>query len=98
MPLAMCITLSSLVGILAAYFDPRIQGFLHTSGAVLAFVLVPALGIFIGNLLRLWLRPDVVLGTTQQVIGARIFWAIGPQFIGWMVGFIAASNLAGLPV
>nr|WP_294351070.1 hypothetical protein [Providencia sp.] len=48
------------------------------------------LGMFIGNAIRLAIMPDYI--TTREgaigLIQAKLFWAIGPQVIGWFVGLI----------
>ncbi|EMG6583438.1 hypothetical protein R5M08_004079 [Providencia rettgeri] len=47
-------------------------------------------GMFIGNAIRLAIMPDYI--TTREgaigLIQAKLFWAIGPQVIGWFVGLI----------
>ncbi|EMA4783579.1 hypothetical protein U3C50_003346 [Providencia rettgeri] len=48
------------------------------------------LGMFIGNALRLAAMPDYIT-TREGMVGllqAKLFWAIGPQVIGWIVGLI----------
>jgi hypothetical protein len=56
----------------------------------------PGIGMFIGALIRKWLLPDAIY-TNEGMTGifkAKLFWAIGPQGIGWLLGLLSiAGNL-----
>jgi len=63
-------------------------------GFVAFVVLFTFAGCFIANLLRLWVHPDFVV--TSGFIGmlkAKVFWRIGPQFIGSIIGIVAGIKL-----
>ncbi|MEY0290683.1 hypothetical protein AB7303_17570 [Providencia rettgeri] len=54
----------------------------------------PGIGMFIGALIRQWLIPDAIY-TKEGALGiakAKLFWAIGPQGIGWLLGVFAIAN------
>lgn len=55
-----------------------------------------SLGAFIGALIRDFIMPDIYM--TSGAVDAfekRIFWAIGPQTIGAIIGVIVCNNFLG---
>lgn len=53
------------------------------------------IGASIGNFLREIAHPDAILtnGGLYEILKTKIFWAIGPQSIGWLIGMAIASNM-----
>lgn len=96
MPLSLCLSLSTLAGMIIAFVDTRISGFWLTSWAIVILCTLPGLGVWLGNVIRKWVMPDAVYGSTGAVIKARMFWAVMPQFIGWFIGLMAALGTLGL--
>lgn len=87
---------TAIFGVLsiAAVFSSKIQwGFfgyvaLFVSGAVLTTI-----GVVVGDVLRRMAMPDLYLTKGfADSIKKRIFWAIGPQAIGWFLGLVATNG------
>lgn len=79
---------------IAAAFSSKIHfGFfgyvaLFVSGSVLTTI-----GVVVGDLLRRMAMPDMYFTKGfGDSIKKRIFWAIGPQAIGWFLGFVATNG------
>lgn len=51
------------------------------------------LGMLVGRLFRDWVRPDFILtgDGVKGLVKARLFWAVGPQLIGMLVGLLMLS-------
>jgi hypothetical protein len=96
MPLSLCLCLSTLVGLFIAIVDTRISGFWLSAWAAVLLCTLPGLGIWLGNIIRKWMMPDAVYGSTGAVIKARLFWAVMPQCIGWFIGLMAAMGTLGI--
>ncbi|MDT3607143.1 permease [Cronobacter dublinensis] len=96
MPLSLCLSLSTLVGLIIAFVDTRIAGFWYSAWAAVLLCALPGLGVWLGNIIRKWVMLDAVYGSTGAVIQARLFWAVMPQFIGWFIGFMAAMGVLGI--
>lgn len=83
----------------AADMPPHIQHlalkffFVWIAGALLGVV-----GVRIGNALRRAAKPDIVItsGGLQGMLMARIFWTVGPQTVGLLIGtVVGCSTLFG---
>lgn len=96
MPLSLCLSLSTLVGLIITVVDTRIVGFGYSAWAAVLLCVLPGLGVWLGNLIRKWIMPDAVYGSTGAVIQARLLWAVLPQFIGWFIGFMVAMSILGI--
>lgn len=96
MPLSLCLSLSTLVGLIITVVDTRIVGFGYSAWAAVLQCVLPGLGVWLGNLIRKWIMPDAVYGSTGAVIQARLLWAVLPQFIDWFIGFIVAMSILGI--
>jgi hypothetical protein len=88
-------------GAAAIGMKPEIEGFWTRTLIVMVTVIggVPGgiIGGLIGKLIGNIARPDVIFttGGGLEILKAKIFWAIGPQFIGLLVGTILGSGLTG---
>ncbi len=67
--------------------------------AAVALLTAP-LGWKIGSILRRLAHPEMIFvsGKNQgevfmQMLGAKLFWKVGPQSIGWIIGVVAAALL-----
>jgi len=77
----------------------------HTQHLALKFVfvwiagaLLGVIGVRIGNALRRAAKPDIIItsGGLQGMLMARIFWSIGPQSVGLLIGtVVGCSTLMG---
>ncbi|WP_148662185.1 hypothetical protein [Paraburkholderia phytofirmans] len=64
----------------------------------IAGVLLGIVGVRIGNALRRAAKPDIIItsGGLQGMLGARIFWSVGPQTVGLLIGtVVGCSTLMG---
>ncbi|CAM6617767.1 hypothetical protein LEADMM271B_16940 [Leclercia adecarboxylata] len=64
MPLSLCLSLSTLVGLIITVVDTRIVGFGYSAWAAVLLCVLPGLGVWLGNLIRKWIMPDAVYGST----------------------------------
>jgi hypothetical protein len=96
MPLSLSLSLSTLAGLIVAFVDTRISGFWLTTWAAVILCTLPGLGVWLGNIIRKWMMPDAVYGSAGAVVKARLFWAVMPQCIGWLIGFMAALGALDL--
>ncbi len=56
--------------------------------------LLTGTGAFIGRLFLDFVRPDIYLTTgAVDAFYKRVFWSIGPQFIGGLIGFMATQGV-----
>ena len=72
----------------------NIYSFWHGVNILFWLTIGPFIGLLIGGIVRQWLMPDVIY-TREGTVGifkAKIFWSIGPQFIGWLLGVLAVSE------
>ncbi|MBS0849674.1 hypothetical protein [Citrobacter sp. JGM124] len=86
----------SLVVVLFNVFSSteNIYSFWHGIEILFWLTVGPGLGMLISDIVRQWLIPDAIY-TREGTIGifkAKIFWSIGPQFIGWLLGLLAISE------
>lgn len=51
------------------------------------------IGGLIGDLFRKIFSPDLIMGSTEGLVKAKIFWTIGPQTIGMFIPPIIAAIL-----
>ncbi|PHI31266.1 hypothetical protein [Budvicia aquatica] len=72
----------------------EVTGFWHGISLLFWLTVGPGIGLILGALARQWLMPDAVY-THDGVLGlfkAKLFWAIGPQSMGWLLGLFAISE------
>lgn len=87
---------TAIFGVLsiAAAFSPKIHlGFFGYVALFISGSVLTSIGVAVGDLLRRMAMPDIYF--TQgfsDSIKKRIFWAIGPQAIGWFLGFVATNG------
>ena len=86
----------SLVVVLFNVFSStgNIYSFWHGVKILFWLTIGPGIGMLMGNVIRKWLMPDAIF-TREGTIGifkAKIFWSIGPQCIGWLLGLLAVSE------
>ncbi|SDI42251.1 hypothetical protein SAMN05216466_122121 [Paraburkholderia phenazinium] len=77
----------------------------HTRHLALKFVfvwivgaLLGVVGVRIGNTLRRAAKPDIIItsGGLQGMLGAKIFWSVGPQTVGLLIStVVGCSTLMG---
>lgn len=90
--------MSVVLGFIAAYamdasqFGKVAKLFGFILGSVLAFV-----GVYIGDLLRKAVHPDVIFSSGMtDMLKQKIFWLIGPQFIGGAIGAFVGAAIIGV--
>lgn len=102
-PLSKAIVLWGLVAFLFALFSIThntahavvAAGFLAKSVAVIVGTLAGWIGALIGNALRNFAQPDSVYtsGGFFHLIWIKIFWLLGPQTIGLVLGALMGCGL-----
>ncbi|MEW6344834.1 MAG: hypothetical protein RXR20_05015 [Paraburkholderia sp.] len=74
----------------------------HTQHLALKFVfvwiagaLLGVVGVRIGNALRRAAKPDIIItsGGLQGMLGAKIFWSVGPQIVGLLIGTVVGCSI-----
>ncbi|XAG82173.1 hypothetical protein MRN14_06160 [bacterium 19NY03SH02] len=89
------------VMMLVTVFNSHVSvGFLGWLAFLVSGTLLTGTGAFIGRLFLDFVRPDIYLTTgAVDAFYKRLFWSIGPQFIGGLIGFMATqgfmSNVLG---
>ncbi len=73
----------------ARHLVPKLL-FVWIAGALLGIV-----GVRIGDALRRAAKPDIIItsGGLQGILGARIFWSVGPQTVGLLIGTVAGCSI-----
>ncbi|WP_406867162.1 hypothetical protein [Paraburkholderia fungorum] len=64
----------------------------------IAGTLLGIVGVRISNALRRAAKPDIIItsGGLQGMLGAKIFWSVGPQTVGLLIGtVVGCSTLMG---
>ena len=85
--------------IVVGFFTLQIGSKVGILASILFFIVALIFGYFgikVGLFFRKILCPDYVIGTTSGVMKARIFWAVGPQLIGLIVGIMLAGEVVGI--
>jgi hypothetical protein len=88
-------TLSLVIVLFNVFSDTgEIYGFWHGVKILFWLTVGPGAGMLVGDFIRQWLMPDAIY-TREGVVGifkAKIFWAVGPQSVGWLLGVLAVSE------
>ena len=79
-----------LVGVFSS--DVRI-GFLGWLAFVFFGTIFITIGSFLGALFRDFVMPDMYMTSgVSDAFNKRIFWAVGPQFIGGLIGLLSCNQ------
>jgi hypothetical protein len=82
---------------LVAVFSPKIHiGFFGCLALLVSGTFFTTIGVVIGDAVRRFVRPDIMLTSNAvETFQKKVFWMIGPQFIGWFIGLIACNGFMG---
>lgn len=77
-----------------AVFSPKIHiGFFGCVALLVAGSIFTTIGVFVGDAVRRFVMPDAYfVSDAVDSFKKRIFWMVGPQTIGWFIGFIATKG------
>lgn len=75
-------------------FSPKVSlSFFGYIAYPLACTFFTTIGVVIGDAFCRFTKPDAFLSSgATDTFKQRIFWLIGPQFIGWFIGIIATNG------
>jgi hypothetical protein len=82
---------------LISVFSPRVHlGFFGNIALLLSGTFFTTIGVALGDLFRRIAQPDAFLSSgAMDTFKTKIFWAIGPQFIGWLIGYMCTKGFMG---
>lgn len=95
-----CVLLAFMISLLMGFvLEPKDAGFLARAALVTLSVVcgtpIGALGGAIGNILLKFTRPDMILtrGGIGTILKTKLFWTVGPQLIGTVIGTVVGVSL-----
>jgi len=76
-------------------FAPQVHlGFFGHLATLVFGTLFTTVGVVIGDALRRFVKPDLIFASDGvELFRKKVFWWIGPQAIGWFIGFLAYQGL-----
>lgn len=79
---------------LVAVFSSKVHlGFFGNIALLLSGTFFTTIGVVIGDAFRHFAMPDAFLSSgAMETFKTKIFWMIGPQVIGWIIGIIATKS------
>ncbi|MGL5488622.1 MAG: hypothetical protein ACRDC6_20355 [Shewanella sp.] len=100
--LIICFLLVLSMALLTIFKSNVELGFWGWIAFILSGTLFMTIGSFIGGVFLSFVRPDAYFTSgAMDAFYKRIFWSVGPQFIGGLIGFMACEgfmvNVLGLP-
>ncbi len=85
----------SLIFTVYFIFSPKVHlGFFGNIASLILITILPAIGVFVGNEFRRFVVPDVYFASgAVDAFKKQVFWMIGPQCIGWVIGLLFARGI-----
>jgi hypothetical protein len=79
---------------LIVVFSSKIHlGFFGCIAYLLSGTVFTTIGVFLGDTIRRFVIPDSVFTTgAMDTFKKKIFWMVGPQSIGWFIGYVATNG------
>ena len=90
---AICTAIFGVLTVVGIFSSKVHLGFFGFIALFLCGSFFTTVGVVIGDLLRKMAMPDAYFTTGfADSIKKRVFWAVGPQVIGWIIGLIAMNG------
>ncbi len=88
-----CTAIFGVLSIMAAFSSEIHWGFFGYVALFISGSVLTTIGVIVGDVLRRMAMPDMYFTKGfADSIQKRIFWAVGPQAIGWFIGLIATNG------
>ena len=73
-------------------------GFFEWIGYLIFMTLFTTIGWFLGDIFRRFVMPDAYFTSgIGDAFKKKIFWMVGPQIIGWLIGVMATDHIMNKP-
>lgn len=93
--LKICSAISLIMVFYAVFFSDEKYDFFEFVIIAILYTLIPSICVTVANFFREIGMPSFIL-TKEGMTGilkARIFYTVGPQLIGWIVGIFIATSI-----
>lgn len=88
-----CFAIFFVITAIAA-LSPRVHiGFFGCAALLFAGTFFTTIGVSAGDAVRRFVMPDAYfVSDVMDSFNKKVFWAIGPQSIGWFIGLMATNG------
>lgn len=89
----LCFAIFLLIVLKMMFSSSAGLGFFGDLATLVFGTLFTGIGVVAGDAICRFTRPDILLASDGiDLFKKKIFWVIGPQVIGWIIGYIAFSG------
>ena len=90
---ALCFAIFLVVVLTMVFSSKPGLGFCGDLAALVFGTLFTGIGVVIGDAVCRFVRPDVLMASDgTEMFKKKVFWMIGPQVIGWLIGYMAFTG------
>ncbi|MEQ6292246.1 hypothetical protein ACFPAG_16700 [Vogesella sp. GCM10023246] len=94
--LLICFTIFLLLTVMAVFSSSIYLGFFGYVAMLIVGTTTTTIGVVVGDAIRRLAMPDLVFAAGGvDLLRKKVFWLVGPQAIGWFVGYIAFKGVMG---
>lgn len=94
--LLICFTIFLVLTVMAVFSSSIYLGFFGYVAMLIVGTSTTTIGVVVGDAIRRLAMPDLVLAAGGvDLLRKKVFWLVGPQVIGWFVGYIAFKGVMG---
>ena len=92
--LLICFTIFLVLTVMAVFSSSFYLGFFGYVAMLIVGTSTTTIGVVVGDAIRRLAMPDLVLAADGvDLLRKKVFWLVGPQAIGWFVGYIAFKGV-----
>lgn len=88
-----CFAIFATITIILIFSSNAHLGFFGYVATLFVGTFFTTIGVFLGDSFRHFTKPDILAASDSvDMFKKRVFWKIGPQVIGWIIGYIAFNG------
>jgi hypothetical protein len=93
MQAGICFAIFAALTALVMFSSRSHLGFFGNIATLVFGTVFTTIGVAVGDAIRRFVKPDVLFASSAiDIFRAKVFWMIGPQVIGWIIGFMAFNG------
>lgn len=88
-----CFSIALLLTVIMVLSSKSHLGFFGNFAFLIAVSFFTTIGVVIGDTFCRFTKPDIFLSSgAGDTFKQKIFWMVGPQSIGWFIGYMATTG------